>query len=209
MTAGSSRISAGVPSAILRPKSRTSTRSQMRSTSSTSCSISSTARPRSSARRRTWCPSSSVSLSSSPAAGSSRSNTDGAEASARAMPTRRRRPYGSSLGRRSRSSCNWNSRTLLVTAGGRGRRAGQNRSRSAEKRVCSAAPACRFSPTEMSSKSSSDWNVRRSPARARRAGPQARPPIGTPARLISPRFDRTKPVTASTMVVLPGTVRAR
>ena len=40
---------------------------------------------------------------------------------------------------------------------------GQNRSRSPASRVCSPAPACRFSATEMSSNSSSDWNERRTP----------------------------------------------
>ena len=54
---------------------------------------------RSSASRRMRRASSALSFSSSPAAGSSSITTDGPDATVRAMPTSRRRPYGQLLGR--------------------------------------------------------------------------------------------------------------
>ena len=97
----------------------------------------------------------------------------------------------------------------LADAAHRGRR--EDRSRrpdqvaQARRTACARpAPACRFSATETSSKSSSDWNERRTPARARRAGLQDRPAIGVPLRSTRPALGFVKPVRASTIVVFPA-----
>ena len=108
-TAGFARTSAGVPSAITaRSRAR---RSGRRSTSRARRRARRAGRPCAgrrrgggSATRARW-----LSVSSRPAAGSSSMMTDGPEATARAMPTRRRRPYGSSSGAGARCGSSANS----------------------------------------------------------------------------------------------------
>src|SRR5207302_1052958 len=90
-TAGLAWISAGVPSAILRPKFSTATRSQVPITRRTSCSMSTMVSPsvtsaRISSRRR------ADSAGFIPAAGSSRMRRRGSDASARAISRRRWSP---------------------------------------------------------------------------------------------------------------------
>ena len=91
MTAGLRATSAGVPSAMTLPKSRTVIRSQTSITSFTLCSTRSTEwSARATPRMR-----SAMALTSPgfmPAVGSSSSMTRGAEASARAISTRRCSP---------------------------------------------------------------------------------------------------------------------
>ena len=94
MTRGSSRTSAGVPSAILLPKSSTTTLSEMDMTIAMWCSTSKTLRSNSSRTARISRPSSSTSEWVRPAAGSSRSSSRGRAASARAISMRLSVPYG-------------------------------------------------------------------------------------------------------------------
>ena len=117
-------------------------------------------------------------------------------------PTKRRRPYGSSSGfwwRCGPSSNSWIAETAVE---GRSWRPGQNRSVSHDMVVGASAPARMFSSTLTSSNSSSDWNERRNPLRARLAGDHL--VIGLSPRLIRACAGFTKPVTASMIVVLPA-----
>src|SRR5436190_7619698 len=100
MTAGLVRTSAGVPSAIVRPKSRTCTRSAMLITRPMWCSTSSTVRSKSACSLRMNAARSWTSSWLRPPAGSSRRSSRGEDASARASSTRFCVPYGSPLARR-------------------------------------------------------------------------------------------------------------
>ena len=104
MTRASWLITSGVPSAIVRPKSSATMRSQVCRISGTSCSTTSTPIPRRRATARIAPPSSADSLVSRPAAGSSSSSTAGSVTSARAMPTRRATPCDNDDGRTSSTS---------------------------------------------------------------------------------------------------------
>ena len=120
-----------------------------------------------------------------------------------AMPTSRRRPYGSSSGVSSRCGSSSNSRTAATAVDGRSWRPGQNRSVTHDSRdVPTSLPARMFSSTLTSSNSSSDWNERRSPSRARWVA--FRPSMRRPSSEIDPSPTATKPVTASMSVVLPA-----
>ena len=84
MTFGSLAMSAGLPSAILRPKSMTTTSSEMLMTIDMWCSTNRTDRPNWSRISRMVSASSSTSPWVSPLAGSSSSSSFGCDASARA-----------------------------------------------------------------------------------------------------------------------------
>ena len=131
--------------------------------------------PQSSARRRTRWASSAVSTSPSPAAGSSSSSTLGWVATARAMASSRRCPYGRS----------WTCRSEVVLeaeladrgddlAGQRRSRPGRRGRAGTSRRSRGSEAARRLSSTVASSNSSSDWNERLSPARARFVGDSGR-----------------------------------
>src|ERR1700730_328640 len=96
MTSSLRCTSAGVPSAILRPKSRATTRSHTDMTRFMWCSTSSTVTWRSSRMRRIRRPRPSTSTWLRPPAGSSSSNSLGLTASARASSTRFCQPNGRS-----------------------------------------------------------------------------------------------------------------
>ena len=91
MTAGSAAISAGVPLAITSPKLRTTTRVQVSRTMPTLCSMNRIVRP-SAARDVISVDSFAASTWFMPAAGSSRMSSDGSDASARAISSRRWSP---------------------------------------------------------------------------------------------------------------------
>ena len=119
------------------------------------------------------------------------------------MPTSRRRPYGSSSGVSSRCGSSSNSCTAATAVDGRSWWPGQKRSVTHDRREARRSlPARMFSSTLTSSNSSSDWNERRSPSRARWvAFSRSR---RRSSRRIDPRVAGTKPVTASIRVVLPA-----
>ena len=93
MTRSSRWTSAGAPSAILRPKLSTSTRSLIRMTARMSCSTRRTVTPRSRIPR-TMSIARLVSSGFMPAKGSSRSRTRGFAAIAIAIPRARKWPWG-------------------------------------------------------------------------------------------------------------------
>ena len=98
MTLGSFCTSAGVPSAIFRPKSSTTTLSEMPMTSCMWCSTSSTVSPKWSRNPLIVAPRWSTSAWVSPDAGSSSSSSVGLAAIARASSMRLSVPYGQPVG---------------------------------------------------------------------------------------------------------------
>src|SRR5262249_50836392 len=107
MTAGSFCTSTGAPSAILRPRSSTTTWSEMSITTPISCSISTIVMPRSWLTSRMYRAMSSFSSWFMPPMGSSSSRTLGSSASARPSSTRLRNPYGSAAAGCLRRSCSF------------------------------------------------------------------------------------------------------
>ena len=94
-------------------------------------------------------------------------------------------------------------RTAATAAGGSSWRPGQNRSVTHDMvDARTSLPARMFSSTLTSSNSSSDWNDRRRPSRARFVA--FSPSIDRPSSEIEPPLTGTKPVTASMSVVLPA-----
>ena len=186
------------PAAITWPRWSTKIREQRRITRSMSCSTSSMARSwarRSSstvARRR-------VSMSSSPDAGSSSSSTFGSVASARPSSTSRARPVGGRrpVGRRRRRA----------RAPRRSRRPWRRPASSTALRARSTISAAvrTLSYAVIEPNTSSRWNVRFMPRRARRCG--GADEMSTPSRCTAPGA----PLHAGDGVEgggLPGAVRA-
>ena len=156
------RISAGVPSASVRPWSSTWIRSQTSITSAMLWSISSTPASWSSRTARTTAANSGTSASGSPAAGSSISTKRGSVASARATPSRRSSPCASAppahrARRRARAA--------------RAARRPAAAPRAAARPTPSAATST-FSRTVSPRNERLCWNVRAIPARPRRCGLQ-------------------------------------
>src|SRR4051812_38243343 len=120
ITRGFARTSAGAPSAIRSPWSRTVIQSLIPMTTRMSCSMSSTVRPISLRSLLISVVISAVSRGFMPAVGSSRSNRVGSDASARATSRRRWSPYGrffaSSSPRPGRPTRDRNSAALIAAA---------------------------------------------------------------------------------------------
>ena len=141
---------------------------------------------------------------SRPAAGSSSRTSLGLAASARATPISLRWPWLRSLGIFSAKSC----RRMISSAHStcsryrRSLRPGRIMSVITECQVARSAAANMLSRTVRSSKSSSDWNVRVSPRRARWCG--ATPARSSPSKVTLPAEIGVNPVIASMKVVLPA-----
>ena len=146
--------------------------------------------------------SSAVSGALRPAAGSSRSRIDGATATARAIATSLRRPYGRSLTRSSRYSASSSSFTAATAVDENGGFVGRTTSVMYGRWLYPSEATMRFSRTVLASNSSSCWKERLTPCRARLNTGQS--PIGSPLRRTVPCTGFTKPVIASISVVFPA-----
>ena len=103
---------------------------------------------------------------------------------------------------RSRSSSRRNSRIAATTSPGSGGATGMDEVAQVRQRSRGSDAARRLSSTVASSNSSSDWNERLTPARARFVA--LSPISSSPSRSTEPLAARVKPVTASITDVLPA-----
>src|SRR4051794_18997135 len=206
MTAGLSRTSAGVPSAIFLPNSSTTIRSVTPITRRISCSISRIVTPVSRIRRIS-ASRSAFSAGLKPAAGSSRHSRAGLVASARAISSRRCSPY-ERLRLTSPARCAMptkRSNSMEPSRPDRSSRPCRGSRNSALSTLVlwwASAPTMTFSSAVISGNSRTFWNVRAIPPRV--ISCFFLPTIDSPRKKIPPLVGRYTPVIALKQVVLPA-----
>ena len=198
--------SAGVPSAITRPRSSTVMRSASEVTRPTSCSTRRIVVP---SRRSSPISSASScrSWARSPDAGSSSSSTRGCPASARATWSRRCMPSGSpSAGREAQSSRptrpRHSSAWARIARSSRRCDGGRSAAATTPARVCACAPTITLASRLIPGKMRAPWKTIPTPSRARAcAGSRS---IRLPDRLIVPLSGRMWPAIRLKRVDLPA-----
>src|SRR5690606_16193567 len=201
-TAGSLITRSGAPSAILRPASSTTTRSEKRITARMMCSIMITATPRSLSRKR-MARMSSTSAVDSPAMASSATSRAGAAASARASSSLRR----STWVRSAELSCARPAKPTSSRIATASASASPAPSRSG-RAYCSGIS--RFSSTDMLRNGRGIWKLRVMPRRTRRYA--GRRVTSRPLKITAPPSQGSAPEMQLIIVVLPepfGPIRPR
>ena len=205
MTFASRWISAGVPSAIFSPWSRTETRSQRPITTFMLCSMRRMVFPsaRSFPMRRLI---SADSLGFMPASGSSRRSRRAPVASARATSSRRCCPYGRFRARSFRRSdsptkSRASSAASVICCSSARAHAGRRSAPNSSARDRQWYPTRRLSRADISPKSWMFWKVRATPSPGMRCA--GRPTRSCPATATRPATGRYTPVITFSIVVLP------